>query len=356
MRKIDHFVAGASYASGERQGDVFDPNNGGVQARVGFGTAADLDRAVAAAREAFPAWAATNPQRRARVMFKFKELVEANMDDLALLLASEHGKVIADARGDVQRGLEVIEFACGIPHALKGEYTQGAGPGIDVYSMRQPLGIVAGITPFNFPAMIPMWMFGVAIACGNAFILKPSERDPSVPVRLAELMKEAGLPDGILQVVHGDKEMVDAILDHEEIKAISFVGSSTSPNISMRAAPRTGSASRLRRRQESRHRHARRRSRQVVNDHRRRLRLGRRALHGAAGRRAGRRQDRRCAAREADPGDRGPARRRLDRRRSPLRAGGERRAQGADRKLHPDVRRRGRRAGRRRPRLQPAGP
>jgi len=226
MRKIDHFVAGASYASGERQGDVFDPNNGGVQAKVGLGTAADLGRAVAAAREAFPAWAATNPQRRARVMFRFKELVEANMDDLALLLASEHGKVVADARGDVQRGLEVIEFACGIPHALKGEYTQGAGPGIDVYSMRQPLGIVAGITPFNFPAMIPMWMFGVAIACGNAFILKPSERDPSVPVRLAELMKEAGLPDGILNVVHGDKEMVDAILDHEEIKAISFVGSS----------------------------------------------------------------------------------------------------------------------------------
>jgi malonate-semialdehyde dehydrogenase (acetylating)/methylmalonate-semialdehyde dehydrogenase len=212
MRKIDHFIAGASFASGERQGDVFDPNNGGVQARVGLGSAADLARAMDAARAAQPAWAATNPQRRARVMFKFKELVEANMDSLAHLLSSEHGKVIADAKGDIQRGLEVIEFACGIPHALKGEYTQGAGPGIDVYSMRQPLGIVAGITPFNFPAMIPMWMFGVAIACGNAFILKPSERDPSVPVRLAELMQEAGLPDGILQVVHGDKEMVDAIL------------------------------------------------------------------------------------------------------------------------------------------------
>jgi malonate-semialdehyde dehydrogenase (acetylating)/methylmalonate-semialdehyde dehydrogenase len=226
MRNIDHFIGGAAHASGGRQGDVFDPNNGGVQARVRLGTAADLERAVAAAREAFPAWAATNPQRRARVMFNFKALVEENMEDLALLLASEHGKVVADARGDVQRGLEVIEFACGIPHALKGEYTQGAGPGIDVYSMRQPLGLVCGITPFNFPAMIPMWMFGVAIACGNAFILKPSERDPSVPVRLAELMKAAGLPDGILQVVHGDKEMVDAILDHDEIKAISFVGSS----------------------------------------------------------------------------------------------------------------------------------
>jgi malonate-semialdehyde dehydrogenase (acetylating) / methylmalonate-semialdehyde dehydrogenase len=226
MRNIDHFIGGGAFASGERQGDVFDPNNGGVQAQVRLGTAADLARAMDNARAAQPEWAATNPQRRARVMFNFKALVEANMDDLALLLSSEHGKVIADAKGDVQRGLEVIEFACGMPHVLKGEYTQGAGPGIDVYSMRQPLGIVAGITPFNFPAMIPMWMFGVAIACGNAFILKPSERDPSVPVRLAELMKEAGLPDGILQVLHGDKEMVDAILDEEDIKAVSFVGSS----------------------------------------------------------------------------------------------------------------------------------
>jgi malonate-semialdehyde dehydrogenase (acetylating)/methylmalonate-semialdehyde dehydrogenase len=226
LRSIDHFIGGSTFASGERQGEVFDPNQGQVQAHVRLGSAADLERAVDAARAAQPAWAATNPQRRARVMFKFKELVEANMDELARLLSSEHGKVIADSKGDVQRGLEVVEFACGIPHVLKGEYTVGAGPGIDVYSMRQPLGIVAGITPFNFPAMIPMWMFAVAIACGNAFILKPSERDPSVPIRLAELMKEAGLPDGILNVVHGDKEMVDAILDHDDIKAISFVGSS----------------------------------------------------------------------------------------------------------------------------------
>jgi malonate-semialdehyde dehydrogenase (acetylating)/methylmalonate-semialdehyde dehydrogenase len=226
MRNIDHFIGGAAVSAGERRGDIFDPNSGEVQANVRFGTAADLARAVANANAAYPAWAATNPQRRARVLFNFKALVEQNIDELALLLASEHGKVVADAKGDVQRGLDVIEFACGIPHTLKGEYTQGAGPGIDVYSMRQPLGIVAGITPFNFPAMIPMWMFGVAIACGNAFILKPSERDPSVPVRLAELMKEAGLPDGILQVVHGDKEMVDAILDNDDIKAISFVGSS----------------------------------------------------------------------------------------------------------------------------------
>nr|ART39290.1 H4 [uncultured bacterium] len=226
MRNIDHFIGGGAYAAGERQGDVYDPNNGQVQARVRFGGAADLDKAMATALAAQPAWGATNPQRRARVLFNFKALVERDMDALAHLLSSEHGKVIADAKGDIQRGLEVIEFACGIPHTLKGEYTQGAGPGIDVYSMRQPLGIVAGITPFNFPAMIPMWMFGMAIACGNAFILKPSERDPSVPVRLAELMIEAGLPEGVLQVVHGDKEMVDAILDHDEIRAISFVGSS----------------------------------------------------------------------------------------------------------------------------------
>lgn len=226
MRAIDHFIGGGSFASGERQGEVFNPSAGEVQATVRLGSANDLQKAIDAANAALPGWAATNPQRRARVMFRFKELVEANMEELARTLASEHGKVIADAKGDIQRGLEVIEFACGIPHALKGEYTQGAGPGIDVYSMRQPLGICVGITPFNFPAMIPMWMFGVAIACGNAFILKPSERDPTVPVRLAELMKEAGLPDGILNVVHGDKEMVDAILDHADVKAISFVGSS----------------------------------------------------------------------------------------------------------------------------------
>ena len=226
MRDIDHFIVGGPGAPASRFGDVFDPNSGQVQARVPLGTTETLERAVAAALQAQPGWAATNPQRRARVMFKFKELVEAHIDELARLLASEHGKVVADAKGDVQRGLDVIEFACGIPHVLKGDYTQGAGPGIDVYSMRQPLGLGAGITPFNFPAMIPMWMFGVAIACGNAFILKPSERDPSVPVRLAELMLEAGAPEGILQVVHGDKEMVDAILDHPAISAVSFVGSS----------------------------------------------------------------------------------------------------------------------------------
>ncbi len=225
MRQVDHFIAGNSPAA-TRKHKIWNPSTGEVQAEVALGDASLLDQAVAAAKKVQPEWAATNPQKRARVMFEFKRLVEENKQQLAELLASEHGKVVDDAHGDVQRGLEVIEYACGIPQALKGEYTQGAGPGIDVYSMRQPLGIGAGITPFNFPAMIPMWMFGMAIAAGNAFILKPSERDPSVPVRLAELFVEAGAPEGLLQGVHGDKEMVDAILDHEDIAAVSFVGSS----------------------------------------------------------------------------------------------------------------------------------
>ena len=231
MRDIHHFIDGASFtgASG-RFSDVFNPNTGEVQARVQLASVAEMDRAVQAAQAAFEGWSSTNPQRRARVMFEFKRLVEARMDELAGLLSAEHGKVIADSKGDIQRGLEVIEFACGIPHALKGEYTWGAGPGIDVYSMRQPLGVVSGITPFNFPAMIPMWMFGVAIAVGNTFILKPSERDPSVPVRLAELMMEAGAPSGVLNVVHGDKVAVDAILTHPQIHAVSFVGSSDIAN------------------------------------------------------------------------------------------------------------------------------
>ncbi|MEP3050743.1 MAG: CoA-acylating methylmalonate-semialdehyde dehydrogenase [Erythrobacter sp.] len=226
MRQIDHFLVGGAGAQPTRKHHVWNPSTGEIQAEVGLGDAALLEKAVATAQQVQPGWAATNPQKRARVMFKFKELVEANMQSLAELLSSEHGKVIDDAKGDVQRGLEVIEYACGIPQVLKGEYTQSAGPGIDVYSTRQPLGIGAGITPFNFPAMIPMWMFGMAIAAGNAFILKPSERDPSVPVRLAELFVEAGAPEGLLQVIHGDKEMVDAILDHPAIPAISFVGSS----------------------------------------------------------------------------------------------------------------------------------
>jgi malonate-semialdehyde dehydrogenase (acetylating)/methylmalonate-semialdehyde dehydrogenase len=227
MREITHFIDGASVAgTSGRFSEIFNPNTGEVQARVALASLGEVDAAVASAVRAQQTWALVNPQRRARVMFDFKRLVEANMNELAELLSSEHGKVVADSKGDIQRGLEVIEFACGIPHALKGEYTEGAGPGIDVYSMRQPLGVAAGITPFNFPAMIPMWMFGIAIAVGNTFILKPSEKDPSVPIRLAELMMEAGAPKGVLNVIQGDKVSVDAILDHADIKAVSFVGSS----------------------------------------------------------------------------------------------------------------------------------
>ena len=227
MREVHHFIGGRAVAGKSgRFGDIYNPNTGEVQARVALATAAELGAAVDAARAALPAWANTNPQRRARVMFEFKRLVEANMNDLAHLLSSEHGKVIADSKGDIQRGLDVVEFACGAPHLLKGEYTEGAGPGIDVYSMRQALGVCAGITPFNFPAMIPCWMAAVSIACGNTFILKPSEKDPSVPMRLAELMLEAGAPAGVLNVVNGDKVSVDAILTHPDIKAVSFVGSS----------------------------------------------------------------------------------------------------------------------------------
>jgi malonate-semialdehyde dehydrogenase (acetylating) / methylmalonate-semialdehyde dehydrogenase len=227
MREIGNFIGGRRVAgTSGRWGDVFDPNTGEIQARVTLSKHSEVEHAIAVAAAAQPAWAATNPQRRARVLFKFLELVQGDYDSLAALLSAEHGKIIADARGDIQRGLEVVEFACGIPHLLKGEFTDAAGPGIDLYSMRQPLGVVAGITPFNFPAMIPMWKFAPAIACGNAFILKPSERAPSVPLRLAELLCEAGLPAGILNVVNGDKEAVDTLLTDRRVRAIGFVGSS----------------------------------------------------------------------------------------------------------------------------------
>lgn len=227
MRTIGHFIDGENVkSSSERSTDIFNPNTGQVQANVSLGTPSELDEAVASAETAQIIWADINPQKRARVMFAYKQLLETHMDELAELLSSEHGKVVADSRGDVMRGIDVIEFACGIPHNQKGEHTYGAGPEIDVYSLRKPLGVVAGITPFNFPAMIPCWMFGMAIATGNACIIKPSEKDPSVPMRLAELFVEAGGPKGLLNVVNGDKEIVDAILQHPVIKAVSFVGSS----------------------------------------------------------------------------------------------------------------------------------
>ncbi|MCL5778844.1 CoA-acylating methylmalonate-semialdehyde dehydrogenase [Limibaculum sp. FT325] len=224
--ELTHFIGGKHVkGTSGRFADVFNPATGEVQAKVPLASQAEVRAAVENAMAAQPAWAAQNPQKRARVMMKFVSLLQRDMDKLAEALSREHGKTIPDARGDVQRGLEVAEFCIGAPHLLKGEYTDGAGPGIDMYSMRQALGVVAGITPFNFPAMIPMWKFCPALVCGNAFILKPSERDPSVPLMLAELMLEAGAPEGILNVVNGDKEAVDAILDDTDIQAVGFVGS-----------------------------------------------------------------------------------------------------------------------------------
>jgi malonate-semialdehyde dehydrogenase (acetylating) / methylmalonate-semialdehyde dehydrogenase len=226
LKEIPHFINGreVSGTSG-RHGDVFNPAEGRVAARVPFAAATEVAVAVEAAQKAFPDWAATPPLRRARVMFKFKELLDRHGDELAAIITREHGKVLSDAKGEVTRGMEVVEFACGIPHLLKGEFTEQVGTGIDSYSVRQPLGVCAGITPFNFPAMVPMWMFPMAIACGNSFILKPSERDPSASLFLAKLLKESGLPDGVFNVVHGDKIAVDTLLNDPRISAISFVGS-----------------------------------------------------------------------------------------------------------------------------------
>ena len=226
VAELTHFIGGQHVkGTSGRFSDGYQPMTGEIISRVPLASKGEVRTAVENAKEAQRAWGATNPQRRARVLMRFVDLVARDNDILADILAREHGKTVLDAKGDIQRGVEVAEFACGIPHLLKGEFTDNAGPGIDIYSMRQPLGVVAGITPFNFPAMIPMWKFAPAIACGNAFILKPSERDPGVPLKLAELMMEAGLPAGILSVVNGDKEAVDAILDDVDIRAIGFVGS-----------------------------------------------------------------------------------------------------------------------------------
>ena len=226
MYQIGHFIHGKQVpGSSGRTANVYNPATGEVQAQVALANDADLQAAIDSAKSAQPKWAATNPQRRARVFMKFVELLNKHMDELAVLVSREHGKTVEDSKGDVIRGLEVCEFVIGIPHLSKSEFTEGAGPGIDMYSIRQPLGIGAGITPFNFPGMIPMWMFAPAIACGNAFILKPSERDPSLPIRLAELMIEAGLPAGILNVLNGDKGAVEGLLGHPDVAAISFVGS-----------------------------------------------------------------------------------------------------------------------------------
>ncbi len=226
MKEIGHFINGKmTIGKSSRTTDIFNPATGEIQGRVALATKEELDEAVALSKIAQIQWARVNPQKRSRVLMKFIELLHRDMDKLAEVLSSEHGKTIPDAKGDIIRGLEVAEFCLGAPHLLKGDFTDSAGPGIDMYSMRQPIGVTAGITPFNFPAMIPMWKFCPAIVAGNAFILKPSERDPSVPLILAQLMTEAGLPEGILQVINGDKEVVDAILDNSDIGALGFVGS-----------------------------------------------------------------------------------------------------------------------------------
>ena len=226
MNIIKHFVGGKLInGTSERKGQVFNPATGEQESEVILATKSDLDKTVEIAKKAFETWSLKPALQRARIMFKFKELIEKNFDELTKLIVSEHGKVYEDAKGSLIRGLEVVEFACGIPHVLKGEFSENVGTNVDSYSMRQPLGVAAGITPFNFPAMVPMWMFPLAIACGNTFILKPSEKDPSCPMRLAELLHEAGLPAGVFNVVNGDKEVVDAILLNNDIKAVSFVGS-----------------------------------------------------------------------------------------------------------------------------------
>ncbi|MDQ2640539.1 MAG: CoA-acylating methylmalonate-semialdehyde dehydrogenase [Pseudomonadota bacterium] len=227
MTQIGHYIGGCSVHAGGsgRSGDVYNPATGEVTAQVAFGDRSTVDAAVAAALQAAPAWAATSPLRRARVMFAFRELLEANRKQIAATITREHGKLLSDAEGEVTRGIEVVEFACGAPRLLSGAHSDNVGGGIDNWSLRQPLGVVAGITPFNFPAMVPMWMFPPALVCGNTFVLKPSERDPSTSLMLAGLLREAGLPDGVFNVVQGDREAVDALLDHPEVRAVSFVGS-----------------------------------------------------------------------------------------------------------------------------------
>jgi len=225
-RQISHWIDGqADSGSSGRQGQVFNPASGEVSANVTMANAADVDKAITCASAAFPGWAATPALKRARVMFRFKELIEQHREELVGLITAEHGKVFSDADGSLQRGLEVVEFACGIPHLLKGEFSNDLGRGVDCHSVREPLGVCVGISPFNFPAMVPMWMFPLSIACGNTFVMKPSEKDPSCMVRLAELLHEAGLPPGVLNVVHGDKEAVDALLSDHRVAAVSFVGS-----------------------------------------------------------------------------------------------------------------------------------
>ncbi|NLD67957.1 MAG: CoA-acylating methylmalonate-semialdehyde dehydrogenase [Limnobacter sp.] len=239
---VGHWIAGQPVAAGDggRSAPVFNPASGEIARRVALADAGQVDAAVRAAADAFAGWAATPPLRRARVLFRFRELVERHADELTACIVAEHGKVWSDAQGEITRGLEVVEFACGIPHLLKGEYSESVGTGVDMYSIRQPMGVCVGITPFNFPVMVPMWMFPIALACGNSFVLKPSERDPSASLLMARLVKEAGLPDGVFNVVNGDKEAVDALLAHPQVAAVSFVGSTPIAKYIHETASRNG--------------------------------------------------------------------------------------------------------------------
>ena len=358
MIEYGHFIGGKRVAgTSGRTGEVFQPMDGTVRGSVALASADETRAAVLDAKAAQPAWGATNPQRRARVLMKFYELIAKHTDELADILSREHGKTLIDAKGDIQRGVEVVEFAFGAPHLMKGEYTDGAGPGIDLYSMRQPLGVVAGITPFNFPAMIPLWKLAPAIACGNAFILKPSERDPGVPMRLAELFIEAGGPPGILNVVNGDKEAVDAILDDPDIKAIGFVGST--PIAHYIYSRGTASGKRVQCFAGAKNHmvdHARRRhGPDGRRADRRRLRRGGRALHGDLGRGAGRPEDGRRTGAAADPARRSAEDRPLDGLERRLRSAGDQRPSREGEVLH-RARRSGRRQARgRRPWLHDAG-
>ncbi|WP_131740435.1 CoA-acylating methylmalonate-semialdehyde dehydrogenase [Actinomadura roseirufa] len=241
-KHVTHWIGGKPYdgAPPARTGDIYDPATGRVAGTVDFAAEAEVEAAVAAARDAFPAWRDASLSRRARVLFRFRELLTEHRDEIARLISAEHGKVVSDAAGEVARGLEVVEFACGIPHLLKGGFSENVSTRVDAYSILQPLGVVAGITPFNFPAMVPMWMFPVAIACGNTFVLKPSEKDPSASVRIAELWAEAGLPDGVFNVLHGDKAAVDGLLHHPDVKAVSFVGSTPIARYIYETAAREG--------------------------------------------------------------------------------------------------------------------
>ena len=293
LRTITHWIGGKPVTgSTDRTSPVFNPATGEQQAELALASVDDVDTAVRTAKAAFERWGQSSLSQRTKVLFKFRELVNANVQRLAEAISDEHGKVVSDARGEVQRGLEVIEFACGIPTLLKGGFSDQVSTGVDVYSFRQPLGVCVGITPFNFPAMVPMWMYPVAIATGNTFVLKPSERDPSASMLIAELWAEAGLPDGVFNVVHGDKTAVDALLEHPDVAAVSFVGSTPDREVHLRDGHGERQArAGPRRRQEPRDHPARRRHRlRQRPPRRRRVRLGGRAVHGDLGRRGGRRR------------------------------------------------------------------